>query len=701
GHRAEQAAPAPTTAPASRAPGRPLAAAALVLWTTLIALAGAALTDSLTGATISGLPDPGPITRFSLPVVQAVRDVGALVTLGALLAIATCLPGVKDDERLRGPRARLLALSQLSALTWALTSLLLIALTYSDASGIRIGDPGFADGVLLFARSFDLGTYLVWGAGLATLIAIGATFVQRVGGTGWLLALSVAGLWTLALTGHAAGTANHEEAVNYQFIHLLGIGIWAGALAALAWVRRDLSAEHLATAVRRFSVLAAWSLAGVGISGVLGAALRIPRLSDLWTDYGVLVLLKVGALVLLGIAGWWHRRHLIGRLADGAPRAFARLVSAELVVLFAAAGLGVALNRSAPPAPVGAGSLSLAETELGRPFPPELTGSRWLTEWNIDVLFAPLTLLLVASYLLAVVRLRRRGDTWPWARTLAWVIGWLIFFWATSGAPAVYGRVLFSAHMVQHMTIAMAVPVFLVLGAPITLALRALPARRDGSRGIREWLLAIVHSRPAAVLTNPIVAAVIFVVGMMAFYYSPLFELSMRAHTGHVLMTFHFLLSGYVLVSCLIGTDPGIKRPSYPLRLLLMMVTFAFHAFFAIALMASDQILAEDWFAMFDRSWGESLADDQYRGASIGWAFGELPLAIIALSLLAGWVSSDRRERRRFDRNEDRTGDQELAAYNAFLQRIAEGTEGRGRSRESVVAETPGAEGSDTASEPR
>ncbi|MFS3127650.1 cytochrome c oxidase assembly protein [Nocardioides sp. Bht2] len=685
--------PTRETATATPASNRWLWGTALVLWTAIVTLCGAAITDSLTGATISGLPDPGPLTRFSLPIVQSIRDVVALVTLGALLVAATCLPGSKGD-RLRGPRARLLVLSQVTALTWAICSAALIALTYSDASGVPLSDPAFADGVMLFARNFDVGTYLVWGTGLATLITLGATVVQRVGGLGWLLAFTVAGLWTIALTGHAAGTADHENAVNYQFIHLLGIGVWAGSLAALAWVRRTLEPADLSIAVRRFSTLAGWSLAAVAVSGVLAAVLRIPAFSDLWTGYGSLVLLKSVALLALLVAGWWQRRHLLDRLADGAPRAFARLVAGELVVLFTAAGLGVALNRSAPPpAPRTAESLSFAESKLGQPFPPELTGSRWATEWNLDSLFAPLTVLVVVAYVVAVVKLHRRGDSWPWARTLSWVIGWAIFFWATSGAPAVYGRVLFSAHMVQHMTIAMAVPVFLVLGAPITLALRALPARRDHSRGIREWLLAIVHSRPAAVLTQPIVAAVIFVVGMMGFYYSPLFEMSMRAHTGHILMTLHFLLSGYVLVSCLIGTDPGIKRPSYPLRLLLMMVTFAFHAFFAISLMASEEILAKDWFTLFDRDWGDSLADDQYLGASLGWAFGELPLAIIALALLAGWVSSDRRERRRFDRNEARTGDQELASYNAFLQRIAEGTEGRGRARESVVAEEPDGDG--------
>ena len=53
------------------------------------------------------------------------------------------------------------------------------------------------------------------------------------------------------------------------------------------------------------------------------------------------------------------------------------------------------------------------------------------------------------------------------------------------------------------------VPLLLVLGAPITLAMRAIGKRRDGSRGGREWMLAIVHSRYLQVIGHPVVAAVI------------------------------------------------------------------------------------------------------------------------------------------------------------------------------------------------
>ena len=239
--------------------------------------------------------------------------------------------------------------------------------------------------------------------------------------------------------------------------------------------------------------------------------------------------------------------------------------------------------------------------------------------------------------------------------------------WATSGAPGTYGRVLFSMHMVQHMTIATAVPVFLVLGTPVTLALRTTRRRTDFSSGPREWLLRLVHSVPAALLGHPLVAATLFVVGMVGFYYSSAFETSLESHTAHLLMTAHFLVTGYLFAECIVGADPGLKRPPYPLRALLLMVTFAFHALFSVSLMASDQVLASRWFEALQRPWGPSLLSDQQAGAGIGWVMGEYPLVVMGVALLVAWVGADRRERQRYDRLEDRHDNRELNRYNDYL----------------------------------
>ena len=186
-------------------------------------------------------------------------------------------------------------------------------------------------------------------------------------------------------------------------------------------------------------------------------------------------------------------------------------------------------------------------------------------------------------YLAGVWRLRKRGDRWPWYRTALWVAGILVLFYITNGGVNVYEKYLFSAHMLAHMALAMLVPLLLVPSAPITLALRAVRKRTDGSRGVREWIMLVVHSRVFAVLANPIVAAALFAGSLWVFYFTPLFDWATTNHVGHQWMIVHFLGTGYLFVQSMIGVDPSPRAP-YPLRLLILLATMAFHAFFGLAL---------------------------------------------------------------------------------------------------------------------
>ena len=642
--------------------------------TVMMALVAAGLSGGLSPLGVEGLPDPGALTRVGLPVVQAIRDLAAMVTVGVLVVAAVCIPPSHGDtkSRLGSAQLRLVGCAQLAATAWSVSGIVLLALVYSDSAGSAIGVPGFASQAAFFALEFELGRYGLWGVGAAGAVAVACTLVRRIGGAGIAAFMGLMALWPMALTGHAASSLNHDEAVNLQFFHLVGTSVWLGGLVALVLVRRLLG-DSLLDSVRRYSSLAGWCLGIVTISGAFGAWLRLPSPASLLSSYGVILGAKLAAVAMLAAAGWWHRRRTLAAVARGADLAFWRLAGVELAVLAGAAGLGVALARTAPPVPQEPPRpLTAAESLLGRPLPVPLDASQWITAWNVDALFLPLGVAAIAWYLLAARRLRRRGDTWSWLRTASWLVGCLLFLWATNGAPGTYGRVLFSMHMVQHMTVATAVPVFLVLGTPITLALRSLARRGDGSRGPREWVVSVSRSLPVHVLGHPVVAAGMFVVSMVAFYYTSAFEMSLESHTAHVVMTVHFLLTGYLFTESVVGSDPAPRRTPYPLRVLLILVTFGFHALFAVSLMSSSTVLAAGWFEALGRPWGRSLLDDQYVGASIGWVMGEYPILIMAVALIAGWVRADRRERRRYDRQEERGGDKELTAYNTYLGQLAQ-----------------------------
>jgi cytochrome c oxidase assembly factor CtaG len=266
-----------------------------------------------------------------------------------------------------------------------------------------------------------------------------------------------------------------------------------------------------------------------------------------------------------------------------------------------------------------------------------------------------------------VRRLRRRGDRWPLGRTVLWVAGWAVFTYATSGAPGIWGRVLFSTHMVMHMAIAMLVPLLLVPAAPVTLALRALPARQDKTWGPREVILQVVHSRVLAVLCHPVVAASLFFVSLAVFYYSPAFELALTTHTGHLLMVAHFFLTGYLFIWMLVGVDPGPRRWPPVMLLMVLFATISFHAFFGVVLTGTRELLAPDFFGALHLPWVADPLADQRTAGEIAWGVGEAPTLVLALMVAFAWVRTDRAEAGRRDRQADRDGDAELAAYNAYL----------------------------------
>ncbi|GAA3033658.1 putative copper resistance protein D [Streptomyces olivoverticillatus] len=275
-------------------------------------------------------------------------------------------------------------------------------------------------------------------------------------------------------------------------------------------------------------------------------------------------------------------------------------------------------------------------------------------------------LLGLALYGWGVVRLRRRGDAWPWGRVVAFVLGVLTVALVMCTKLNDYGMVMFSVHMVQHMVISMLSPILLLLGAPVTLTLRALPAAGRGRRGPREWLVALLHSRYMRIITHPAFTIPLFIASLYALYFSPLFDFLMETKTGHIAMMVHFLAVGLVFFWPIMGVDPGPHRPGYVMRMLELFAGMPFHAFFGIALMMATQPMIGTYMHP-PASLGIDALSDQTAAGGIAWAFSEIPSVVVLIALVYQWYRSDQRQAKRSDRTADRDGDKELAAYNAYL----------------------------------
>ncbi|MFA7499294.1 MAG: bifunctional copper resistance protein CopD/cytochrome c oxidase assembly protein, partial [Leucobacter sp.] len=436
--------------------------------------------------------------------------------------------------------------------------------------------------------------------------------------------------------------------------------------------------RRLAVLTSRYSTLALFAFIGVAASGVVSAWLRVGSLAQLFeTGYGQLVLIKTAALVVLGIFGAVQRTRLIPRIAAARERAFLWFVLAELAVMGVASGIAGALGRTATPVALEplrdqGGSISPAEWLTGDPLPPELTVERYFTEWRFDLAWVLVCAFGAVLYLGGVIRLARRGDRWPIGRTIAWLVGLALLFYSTNGALNAYEQYLFSMHMLAHMMLAMLIPLVLVLGAPVTLALRATEKRDDGSWGGREWILWAVQTPYSKVITHPAVAAVIFVGSLWIFYFTPIARWAASEHLGHQWMIIHFLIGGYLFSLSMVGIDPVPYRFPYPLRLVTLFATMASHAFFGVTVMTGDGLLMADWYGAMGREWGATPLEDQRIGGGIAWGIGELPTLALALVVAVQWSRSDTKEQKRKDRYAERSGEAELEAYNQMLAKQAE-----------------------------
>ena len=611
----------------------------------------------------AGIPDPGPLVGWALPASGFLTQIAAVTVAGFLLAAVFLLPTSKDV--VEGLSVTAVSLASRWAAIWSVASLVLFVLTVCDVFARPLSGLSFT---LVTSLAFEtsLGRALLVQALAAAAIAVACRWTISVRPLTIVLGLALATLLPVSLTGHSASSGSHDLATTSLFLHLVGVVIWTGGLLALGWVALR-GSKRLPEAVARYSVMALWAFVLVGASGVANASVRLVGWGDVFgSSYGRLVVAKTVALVLLGVVGWQQRRRIVT-----AGRGFVALAMTELMVMAATIGLAVALART--PTPASDVVTTRAEELLGGPMPAAPTVARLLWGWEPTGVALAIVGLGFALYVKGLLVLRQRGDAWPVGRTISWMVGLVLIAWAGIGGLSQYSHVLFSAHMVSHMVLSMIAPIFLVLAAPVTLALRTLPGpRQSGEVSPRGLLTSFLHSRFARFVTHPLVGPALFVGSLYALYFSSLFGYLMDSHWGHAAMQLHFIAVGTLFFYVLVGADPSPRSLPSLVRFGLLLVTIPLHAFFSIAVMSSNTVIAEAYWTTLDRSFRTDLLADQYLGGGISWAMGEIPLMIVLGALFVQWIRSDHRDARRLDRAADRDNDADLEAYNAYLRDLAE-----------------------------
>ncbi len=611
-----------------------------------------------------------------LPLVQDLYLMAILTAVGVLYAVGFLL--FEEQGRLSKESERIKNLAVLATVIWLVTTVGGVVVEVANLLGAGFLEAFNWSTLTSFLTTTSIGRddlfQMIMGLGVIVLIVR----AQKVGAIYFALAATMLALVIPLFQSHAASAGNHGLAIGALIFHVAAVSLWIGGVIGLVLI----SPRARERSIARFSALALWAAIIVGLSGVLSAWARLNFWSGWHSRYGLLVAIKILLFSILVVIGAKHRRTIALKLEGG--RQIYRLLLNESLVMLVAVAIGGWLSTSIPPTSPGAIAAdrdpAIALTGIAMPVSPSV--GRILWSYSPDGTILGLLLLITALYIYGVVLLRRRGDSWPVGRTIAFAISVSLVDFATSGGVGVYAHFAFSYHMLGHMILGMIAPIGFVLSAPITLALRTLPqGRSPEERGVRGTLIAIIHSRYSVIITNPIVALALFDGSLFALYMTPLFGKLMRSHSGHLLMDIHFLLAGYLFFYVIVGIDPNPRKIPHIVRIIVLFAAMSIHAFFSIALLSTSSLLDGGYYGSLHRLWNINLLSDQHTGAALGWMMGEIPILLALVATFIQWMRVDSREAKRIDRAADRAAamgeEDDLARYNKYLAGLARGEQPR------------------------
>ncbi len=591
----------------------------------------------------------------------------AFSLVGVLLSLSFFL--IEREGKLQENALRLRDIGRALAAVWLVTSAFQIILTLANILGTSLGSALDPTTLKSFVSQIDLGRFLAFQTFLAAIVFIALFFIRGALPATILLGISLLALVSPVFQSHSASSGSHSLAIGSLVIHVVALSLWVGGIFAIVLLEE----ADRRIALPRFSKLALWAAIAVVISGIANAWARLNFASAWSSSYARIIIAKVILTLVLLIIGFLNRKSLAQSEKTGWSL-LSRVIVVEALIMGAVVALGSWLSGTRPPTGKEL-PFSPALSIVGYPTPAAPNFTRLLTLYDPDALIIGILITLVALYIKGVVILKQRGDSWPVGRTVAFALGVSAMDFATSGGLGVYAKFSFEYHMIAHMVIGMVAPIGLVLGAPITLALRTLPqGRTPDERGIRGMLIAFLHSRYSLLLTNPLTALALFDGSLFVLYFTNLFGNLMQSHVGHLFMNIHFLLAGFLFFHVIIGIDPNPRKIPHLVRIVILFAAMSIHAFFAIALLATTTLIDQGYYGSLKTPWLGDLLADQHAAGAIAWGMGEVPIILALIATFIQWMRDDSREAKRIDRNEARMAamgePDELAQYNNYLSQL-------------------------------
>lgn len=661
-----------------------------VLFAFVAGLVGAILAWGFLSESLAalGIPDPGPMTTAGLPFFRAVGWIVAALSAGSFMA-TTFFISPREIKRSAedGPqKASYLNRSYLSvdgsiaartgsfaAICFGLVAIVMIPMVMSDLSGQPFTEALKLQNWAIAFEQVALAKAWTWVAGFAFITGIAGLFCRTWLAQPLLFAGSIIMTVPLGLEGHSAAGGDHDYGTNSLLWHLVLMLLWVGGLMALIAHARRIG-PNMDIAVKRYSIVATYAVIGMAISGVVNALLRMD-FSDLFTtSYGLLVFAKAVGVVVVGMFGLAHRTFTIPKLEKDPKNSalFTRIAIVEVLAMAAVTGVAISMGRTPPPAPE-IQDLSVMALEMGYSLEKEPTLLNVFTMWRFDLMLGTIGIMLLAFYMYGLVALRRQAKKWNHMRTFWWVLGCITLVVTVSSGIGMNMPATFSMHMVAHMLLSMVVPVFLVLGAPLSLIMEAVAPGEPGRPGLHEWAAVMTDNPLLKFIMHPAVNTIQFIIIFYALYLTPLYNIMVSEHAGHLIMNFVFVISGYLYYWEMIGPDPKPEERTHVSRLAWLTFSMPFHLFFGVYLMQLQVILAEDFYTKLNLPWHVDLAYDQLVGGGIAWASGSFPLIVVFGYLFRGWFREERIVEKNYEARAESTGYADAEEYNRMLARMNEG----------------------------
>lgn len=589
-----------------------------------------------------------PFTGLVSLIAELTARLAALASLGALAGHVAF-----------GRERRLLRAAGRAGQVWFVAALLCTVTNPAYVNGLPMGT------VLTPANwwTFQLATPsgLAWlTSAVVGLGVVAAAYVARAAGAHAIaLGAGVLAQVFVAVTGNVTVGLNHDWATDAAIVGTLALTPLAlGAVGA--WLLGD------PDAVRRYHRVVS------GPVVVAGAALTVIAWQQLAGQgvttqmYGIPVLGQVAVLALLLVS--WLARQFSGELDAARPARAAASVARDVALFVAWAGFAAAENHIPPPRFLEPQSIQI--NYLGYEVALAPTVGRLLGLGRPNLLWVIVVVAAIAAYAWGMARVRARGGRWPATRFLAWCAAWLLTLYLAVSGLWEYSTVMYSWHMVVHMTVNMLVPVLAVLGGPLTLIRTASgPDAAPTSPG--GLVTATEENRVWQLLTSPPVAWLGYVGGLFLVYFTPLFGWLMRYHWAHQLMLLFFMMTGYFFFNLIIGHDKTSWEIPHLIKLALVISIMPFHAIFAVGILSAHALIGAEFYQTLAMPWMTDLLADQNLAGQWTWILGEVPLFIVMLALAAQWFRSDASDAERLDTAADAGEDDAFDAYNDMLAELA------------------------------